>query len=617
MTISLATGSIVAGKGQAVSLSSLFSVTPSGGNPAFLIVSGLDRNEYSASATGSTGTLSGNGHSTGFSSIGGDSLGAGIVFTYNATTGQYVNATFGNLANVVLTTSQDTDRNEAISLFATNNASMLTQYANNPYALAQFTTLVGTVSVVTQPHFSGPTPLLATPGSIASTAMTFVGQTWNNDGCWVLASNISAEAGASLPLTSTSLGIAGKANGEWIVAYNGPAGQTGAWQSMVKAGEMVVFETSATSGHITTVVSGLGASAMLVDNITYVNANGTYANSAHDGSASDIVIAAPHLASQEFSQAVAGSVVIYELDTPIVTASSASPASVTLGQSLALSSLFTTNDPGARTVTEYQLYDTGTLGAAQNSFLVNGIAQIAHSAATAITEAASALANTVLKAASAVGIDTVEVRAFNGSYWGDWQALTVSLIAPPPVVTVALQTASQTWKQGSTVSFALPTNTFTDSQRLALTFTATQANGSALPSWLHFNAATVTFSGTIPAATVGLFSQSDSHRQCRRLGVRNLRRQHAGAAGCYRCHSDRRPNLEARFYRRFLACRKHLYGFPEPDTDVCCKSGEWHCSPNLAAFQYNHRHVQRNSSDRHSRTYSQGNGHRHLRRFRI
>ena len=141
------------------------------------------------------------------------------------------------------------------------------------------------------------------------------------DGCWVLASTIAAEAGASLPVQSTLIGLPGQANGEWIVAFNGPAGQSGNWQSMVTAGEIVVIGTPGGGGHITTCVSGSGSTAMLVDNITYVNGAGQILNSANDGSSNDIIVAAPHAASQEWAGVQASSVVIYELDTPIVTRS--------------------------------------------------------------------------------------------------------------------------------------------------------------------------------------------------------------------------------------------------------------------------------------------------------
>ena len=50
----------------------------------------------------------------------------------------------------------------------------------------------------------------------------------------------------------------------------------------------------------------------------------------------------------------------------------------------------------------------------------------------------------------------------------------------------------------------LPAGTFTDVDAGdSLTYTATAADGSALPAWLSFNAATRTFSGTPAAANVG------------------------------------------------------------------------------------------------------------------
>src|SRR5208282_4783930 len=77
-------------------------------------------------------------------------------------------------------------------------------------------------------------------------------------------------------------------------------------------------------------------------------------------------------------------------------------------------------------------------------------------------------------------------------------------IVAPAAPTVTSQTATQTWTMGKALSFALATNTFTDPQGEALTYTATLANGQALPSWLTFNAATKTFTGTPPAGTGNL-----------------------------------------------------------------------------------------------------------------
>ena len=59
------------------------------------------------------------------------------------------------------------------------------------------------------------------------------------------------------------------------------------------------------------------------------------------------------------------------------------------------------------------------------------------------------------------------------------------------------QTAAQTWKLGQAVNFTLASNTFTDPQGETLTYSATLSNGAALPSWLSFNTATGTFTGTV------------------------------------------------------------------------------------------------------------------------
>jgi hypothetical protein len=87
--------------------------------------------------------------------------------------------------------------------------------------------------------------------------------------------------------------------------------------------------------------------------------------------------------------------------------------------------------------------------------------------------------------------DTITVDAI-----GSLQA-----ISPPKL---AAQTATQTWRLGQAVNFTLAPNTFTDPQRQTLTYTATQVDGSSLPSWLKFNSATDTFTCTAPNTAHGL-----------------------------------------------------------------------------------------------------------------
>ncbi len=256
--------------------------------------------------------------------------------------------------------------------------------------------VIGSAELHSQPHIrvrpcfgeecrelipdAGTVPSQATPDSIAAVAESFVGKAWNQDGCWVLASTIAAEAGTSLPLVGTAIGLPGQSNGEWIVAFNGPAGQSGNWQPMVKAGEMIVIGTQGGGGHITTCVSGSGSSAMLVDNITYVNQSGQVVNSANDGSSNDVIVAAPHPASQEWAGVQASSVVIYELDTPVVSTSVASDT-VDSGAEQALTSLFSAIDPGGKAITSWQVYDTN----AGDRFSLNGSLSSAHSPANALT----------------------------------------------------------------------------------------------------------------------------------------------------------------------------------------------------------------------------------------
>ncbi|MES2771043.1 MAG: putative Ig domain-containing protein, partial [Pseudomonadota bacterium] len=73
-----------------------------------------------------------------------------------------------------------------------------------------------------------------------------------------------------------------------------------------------------------------------------------------------------------------------------------------------------------------------------------------------------------------------------------------------PVLTHPLDT--QNLRAGLAYSFTLPADTFSDADIPfgdRLTYRAHQANGNALPSWLHFDASTGTFSGTPSHYNVG------------------------------------------------------------------------------------------------------------------
>ncbi|KHN92636.1 ig family protein [Pectobacterium actinidiae] len=83
-------------------------------------------------------------------------------------------------------------------------------------------------------------------------------------------------------------------------------------------------------------------------------------------------------------------------------------------------------------------------------------------------------------------------------------ALTVTNTNDAPVVSGTLPPQSVTQDGG--FSFTVPAGTFTDPDGDTLTLSATLANGSPLPTWLSFNPATGTFSGTPGNADVGSLS---------------------------------------------------------------------------------------------------------------
>ncbi|WP_420066124.1 DUF4347 domain-containing protein [Pectobacterium colocasium] len=80
-------------------------------------------------------------------------------------------------------------------------------------------------------------------------------------------------------------------------------------------------------------------------------------------------------------------------------------------------------------------------------------------------------------------------------------SLTVTNVNDAPVVSGTL--TAQSVAQGGSLSFTLPSGLFTDPDGDTLTLSATLADGSPLPSWLSFNAATGTFSGTPANGDVG------------------------------------------------------------------------------------------------------------------
>ena len=87
------------------------------------------------------------------------------------------------------------------------------------------------------------------------------------------------------------------------------------------------------------------------------------------------------------------------------------------------------------------------------------------------------------------------------------QPFTVNVSNVNEAPTVAAPLADQSATEDSAFSFTVPAGAFTDVDAgTTLAYTATLANGSALPSWLSFNAATRTVSGTPLNGDVGTVS---------------------------------------------------------------------------------------------------------------
>ncbi|PPC75368.1 hypothetical protein C4K68_20930, partial [Pokkaliibacter plantistimulans] len=83
-------------------------------------------------------------------------------------------------------------------------------------------------------------------------------------------------------------------------------------------------------------------------------------------------------------------------------------------------------------------------------------------------------------------------------------SLTVTNVNDAPT---AATLADQQSEEGNVFIFTLPAGTFSDIDAGdSLTLSATLADGSALPGWLSFNAATGTFSGTPSSSDVGTLS---------------------------------------------------------------------------------------------------------------
>ena len=98
--------------------------------------------------------------------------------------------------------------------------------------------------------------------------------------------------------------------------------------------------------------------------------------------------------------------------------------------------------------------------------------------------------------------DTLSVQSVDGTTHGI--VITLTGTNDAPVLDIAL--LNQSASQDSAFSYQVPANSFSDLDGDTLSYSATLADGSALPAWLGFDSATRTFSGTPGNSNVGTLS---------------------------------------------------------------------------------------------------------------
>ncbi|MBK8134207.1 MAG: putative Ig domain-containing protein [Gammaproteobacteria bacterium] len=111
--------------------------------------------------------------------------------------------------------------------------------------------------------------------------------------------------------------------------------------------------------------------------------------------------------------------------------------------------------------------------------------------------------------------DTFNYLASDGSQRSDG-ALTITVQGTNDTPDLVRPLSDVQLAKGKTFSWQMPADSFVDADRNdTLSYTAILSNGKALPSWLKFDAATQTFSGTAPANAKGSIdvcvTASDGH----------------------------------------------------------------------------------------------------------
>ncbi len=423
-------------------LGAMFTVTPTQTNaPATIEVIVQDKFSYSGKETYNYGTIT---SSDGYNVNNAYSWMSWSPILFTLKNGKYQTGDGMSLSDFTFTASSQENRvaNVEVAAYAATGALMASRE----------------VTIVTHATTVDATPGVATAAEIGKVAQSFIGKTWNDTGCWNLACDISATAGASLPYNSQWITSDIGGNGQWTVSYSAYNGVKSNWMSALQTGDIVELGWAGlTFGHIFTIDRVANGTAYLVDN----------SGAAVPGGAPTDVTITERKITDYAPYIDQGTVVVFRDNggTPSSGTGNLAPntlvtpaTTLAAGTTVAASSLFRSTDPDNNTITQYKIRDDDSSGyfslagkaAADGQWLTVNASQLSQLTYTA--------------AATGLLSDVIEVQAYDGKVWGatdTGRVLTTGTAAAPKAFnlgTIAtgvqvLTTASGSVTSGGTQSW--------------------------------------------------------------------------------------------------------------------------------------------------------------------
>lgn len=374
-----------------LNMGSMFSVNAAAGSPAYVSLTVYDRDKYGGKETYNYGTMTATNGAT--------YKAGGFTVNFAKVGGQYVTANGQSLSDFTFSASTQEDRVANFAMYAYDSAGTVLTSRN--------------VEVVTHASIIDSTPGIATATEIANIAKSMIGKVWDSSGCWNLACDISATAGAALSINSGWISPAVGTNGQWNVAYSAYTGVKANWMATLQAGDMVELGwKNANSGHIFTIDKVVNGAAYLVDN------SGAYVNK--PGSDATDLYVAERKVSEYAPYIDQNTVVVFRANG--VASSVANVTATTLvnpftnlgvGKTVSAASLFRSTDVDNDSISQYMVRDLGNNG---GYFALNGVKQTSGQWTTLSAAQVSQL--TYTGAAYGSSSETIEVKAFDGKAWG-------------------------------------------------------------------------------------------------------------------------------------------------------------------------------------------------------